>query len=308
MAGKWVGYIFDETDLDGTELLCALALADHADHDGKCHVGIPRLAKKTRKSERQVKRILQKLEKKNIVEIERATGRGNRSEYQLKKVTSIASPFNDQNDGIKGDISAQKVTPKMSPFNEIKGDISSNKKVTPGTEKVTFRDVKGDIALSSPPTPPYKDEPFKPRNKISTCAAEERPRPPNTGAKTGSRIPPDFAVTEALIEWAETKVPEIDIDIETEKFQNYWKAKTGKDATKRDWPATWRNWMLNAKQWSRGNGNGKYQSNDKADRDRIRSDEQDAFIAALRKQGEAERTRARTRTDSRLLGDGGGTD
>lgn len=33
---------------------------------------------------------------------------------------------------------------------------------------------------------------------------------------------------------------------ETEKFRNYWRSKSGKDATKLDWPATWRNWMLTA--------------------------------------------------------------
>lgn len=26
------------------------------------------------------------------------------------------------------------------------------------------------------------------------------------------------------------------------KFRNHWVAKTGKDATKRDWKATWENW------------------------------------------------------------------
>lgn len=29
-----------------------------------------------------------------------------------------------------------------------------------------------------------------------------------------------------------------------EKFRNYWQAKTGASATKIDWPATWRNWVL----------------------------------------------------------------
>jgi len=33
---------------------------------------------------------------------------------------------------------------------------------------------------------------------------------------------------------------------ETEKFRNYWRAKTGQSATKLDWEATWRNWMLKA--------------------------------------------------------------
>ena len=34
---------------------------------------------------------------------------------------------------------------------------------------------------------------------------------------------------------------------ELERFRDYWKAKTGKDATKIDWNATWRNWIRNAR-------------------------------------------------------------
>lgn len=45
-----------------------------------------------------------------------------------------------------------------------------------------------------------------------------------------------------------------EINIEFERFTNYWKAKSGKDATKRDWIATWRSWILNAAKWSGNNG------------------------------------------------------
>ena len=35
--------------------------------------------------------------------------------------------------------------------------------------------------------------------------------------------------------------------LESAKFGDFWRAKTGKDATKADWLATWRNWCRNAK-------------------------------------------------------------
>ncbi len=41
-------------------------------------------------------------------------------------------------------------------------------------------------------------------------------------------------------------MPASRIELETEKFRNYWTAKTGTGAVKRDWAATWRNWILNA--------------------------------------------------------------
>ena len=53
-------------------------------------------------------------------------------------------------------------------------------------------------------------------------------------------IDPDFEITDKLRAWAEQKVPQIDIDAETEKFVDYWLAHGKKMAC---WDATWRNWM-----------------------------------------------------------------
>lgn len=63
--------------------------------------------------------------------------------------------------------------------------------------------------------------------------------------KRATRIPDDFTVTPEMVEWAQERVPHVDGRHETEKFVNYWQAK-GSNATKLDWPATWRNWMLTA--------------------------------------------------------------
>lgn len=75
------------------------------------------------------------------------------------------------------------------------------------------------------------------------------------------RIPEDFKttkwITPDLVAWAAERAPHVDPRLETEKFINHWKGKAGKDAVKLDWPATWRNWMLNAEERApRFNGNG----------------------------------------------------
>lgn len=71
-----------------------------------------------------------------------------------------------------------------------------------------------------------------------------------------TRIPDDFTVTPEMRAWAANKTPGVDIDFETEQFVDFWRAKSGKDATKVDWVGTWRNWMRNAfkrlPQWKRG--------------------------------------------------------
>lgn len=76
---------------------------------------------------------------------------------------------------------------------------------------------------------------------------EEEAKASSTPRKRGTRIQEDFEVTQPMQQWAATKAPGIDLGLETEKFINYWVAKSGRDATKVDWTATWRNWMLNAK-------------------------------------------------------------
>lgn len=63
-----------------------------------------------------------------------------------------------------------------------------------------------------------------------------------------TRLPQDWALTKPLGEWAVTELgmqPE-QVRTEAAKFADYWHAKAGRDATKADWPATWRNWCRKA--------------------------------------------------------------
>lgn len=61
-------------------------------------------------------------------------------------------------------------------------------------------------------------------------------------------MPEDWALPSAWRDWAKAKTPAIDIDREAEKFHNFWLAKSGAGATKKDWQATWRNWCLTAEE------------------------------------------------------------
>lgn len=72
------------------------------------------------------------------------------------------------------------------------------------------------------------------------------PRAPAPARARGTRLPADFTVTPEMVAWFRERCPQVDGKTETEKFRNYWTAKTGQAATKLDWPATWRNWMLAA--------------------------------------------------------------
>lgn len=66
--------------------------------------------------------------------------------------------------------------------------------------------------------------------------------------KRGTRLPDDWFLPKDWGEWATAEGwNEQAIRIEADKFRDYWISKAGKEATKLDWKATWRNWMRNCK-------------------------------------------------------------
>jgi hypothetical protein len=85
------------------------------------------------------------------------------------------------------------------------------------------------------PTPP-KTQPLSPKEN-----------PPKGGQKKASRLPADWQPSGSLIDYAALHgVTGAWLARETERFRNHWLGKSGKDATKADWDATWRNWILRA--------------------------------------------------------------
>lgn len=68
-------------------------------------------------------------------------------------------------------------------------------------------------------------------------------------AKTkGTRLTSDWQLPKASGEWAlsEGFTREM-VLFEADKFRDYWISKSGRDAVKLDWDATWRNWIRNSK-------------------------------------------------------------
>lgn len=69
----------------------------------------------------------------------------------------------------------------------------------------------------------------------------------NSTKKKASRLPDDWTISDGLKDWIRGKGFGRDFVMrEFEKFKNFWLAKSGSGATKLDWDATFRNWLLNA--------------------------------------------------------------
>lgn len=88
---------------------------------------------------------------------------------------------------------------------------------------------------------------------------------PKKKTKSGSRLPDDWRPTQEHVDAAMMLNPGYSrewFSATAHKFRDYWVAKTGKDATKADWLATWRNWVRNDLEFNRGKNNAKPQKLD----------------------------------------------
>lgn len=89
------------------------------------------------------------------------------------------------------------------------------------------------VSLKQPEPEPY-------REKRDTKVSPKK--------KRGTRLPDDWVLPRDWGAWALSQGwPEQVIRAESEKFKDYWHSVSGQKGVKRDWFATWRNWMRNTK-------------------------------------------------------------
>jgi hypothetical protein len=121
-------------------------------------------------------------------------------------------------------------------------------------------------------------------NDPSSEPPDSKPPRKRGSPDRGTRIPPDFAVTQTMVDWAREHTPHVDGRRETEQFIDYWQSKAGRDATKVDWVATWRNSMRRAEERALNRRNSGYKptTDDKvSDWQRLKTSTDGATIYAL---------------------------
>ena len=160
--------VWKDAPVSGTELLLLLALADSANDDYECYPSIKHLAWKTRLSDRQVTRILQRLEAGSLIEVDTKAARGKRikpfSAPNLYKITpdlwSKIHESGDTQDTTSGDTqdttrNRHKESSKETPI--APNGAARSKKVTPYTKEQlddlhdaiceVWRDLTPDMAI-----------------------------------------------------------------------------------------------------------------------------------------------------------------
>lgn len=103
-------------------------------------------------------------------------------------------------------------------------------------------------------------------NKTTVLKEESVEEKTPTSRARATRVARDYAPPESVISAliVELGVSRDDLRREHAKFIDYWLGKSGRDGTKLDWDATWRNWMRTAAE--RGSLGGRRQEPDKAER------------------------------------------
>lgn len=101
----------------------------------------------------------------------------------------------------------------------------------------------------SKPLRSQKQEQEQYQEQEKTFDASPTATPPTEGASSnGTRLPAGWTLPNEWRDWTISERPTMtkkEIDLEAEKFADYWRGKAGANARKADWFATWRNWIRN---------------------------------------------------------------
>lgn len=132
-----------------------------------------------------------------------------------------------------------------APPQSLRGSKSDGKK----SPQVT----KSDVLTPADSAPPQILR-LTPADSAPVTVLEPKPQTKTASLsdarERATRIPEDFAITDAMTEWARREVPALIAagrgKYETDKFVDHWHQASGATARKRDWPAAWRNWMRRA--------------------------------------------------------------
>ena len=85
-------------------------------------------------------------------------------------------------------------------------------------------------------------------NNRSTDVQLTNNHKPKVESTRGSRLSPDFCLTEEWKDFCQQDRPDLNPSKVFEQFKDYWVAKAGQQGVKLDWFATWRNWVRSQNQ------------------------------------------------------------
>lgn len=129
-------------------------------------------------------------------------------------------------------------------FGEHNSDPAEKKKAQNAERQARFRDrqkQESDVtsSVTHNVTVTHREEKSREeKDSITTDSNRER---------RATRLPADWTPPADWLAWAKQERPDLDLANTAATFADYWRGKPGKDGTKADWLATWRNWVRREK-------------------------------------------------------------
>ncbi len=229
MAVKVTAWVWEHSRSKLGARLVLLAIADHANGDGvDAFPSIAQLMHKTGLTERAVQKAVAELVKLGELHVAVGGGRGRTSRYRVLMVERPAEAVNPA---------------EKTPYKE-RGKENPVKETPYSTQE-------------TPQNPTLNPAEFAPVTKYEPRATvKDSPSGSPARARTrGTRLPPDFMITDQMWTWAAAEATKVTgqpptpetfsdwLDRHTEIFRDHWIGKPSPHGLKLDWVATWRNWM-----------------------------------------------------------------
>ena len=204
MSVKVLSRVWEHSAHGGTELLLMLAIADFADDDGRAYPAVPTLAAKCRLQQRRANYILSKLKASGELEVSANTGPRGTNRYRIMLPLHPGASLH-----CAAPLQSMVSTPALHGIKPLHSSADEPS----GT---VINRQRG--RASAPPAPPTK-------------------------SRRATRLATDWTLPDAYRAFCVEVRPDLNPDAVAESFRDHWIAKAGKDATKTDWLAAWRNWV-----------------------------------------------------------------
>jgi hypothetical protein len=252
MSVRVMSHVWEHSDARLGARLVLLAIADFANDSGMAWPSVETLAAKSRLSSRQVQRILRQLVNDGDLTLHENAGPHGCHLYQI---------------ALAGD--------KSSGRQIVRGDKSSVKGVTNRTGGVT-NPTKNVSKMSPEPSIEPSLEP----------SGEPLDRRKRSTPRRGTQVPDTFPIDERWVQWADDNGFSVDqLRAQVPQFLDFYRAK---GETRKDWDASFRTWMRNARDWGHLNGSKitPFQSNGNRKQGGWSADDFAAYALELERQGQ----------------------
>lgn len=213
-------------------------MAARANDDGTgVYASLPTMAAWCEVDARTIRRVLRGIESDGLATVvgQRECKNGYVHEWALNLEAIAALPL------VKDEIEERR---KINAERKRTPDIKSARTLSPPGQYAP-PDIKSG-RTQSPVTPDIMSAKSILESKITPSATQKPPK----GGERGSRLPDDWALTPDLIDYASQHgYSAHEAEFISHRFENHWRAATGRAARKTDWRRTFQNWVTNEKRW-----------------------------------------------------------